>query len=285
MSRASKNLPSNHDPRTIVITGASSGVGAAAARILHQRRPQDSLVLVGRNAEKTQAVAEAVGADFHVADYESLGQVRRLAEELSQYPQIDALGNNAGGMFDGPFATADGFERTWQINVVAPFLLTSLLRDTLRASNATVVQTASLANMLYSSFDPGDPNTFEKFSAERAYGNAKLGDILLTRYLDSHGLTSVAFHPGILNTGFGHNSTSRTSKLYSTTAAQHFLGKPDKGGENLAYFLSGTPSIHFNSGEYYNNKRKPGLQRPIAKKLSVARRVFDDLGRQLNVEW
>ncbi|MDK6806839.1 oxidoreductase [Corynebacterium sp. HMSC062E11] len=285
MSRASKNLPSNHDPRTIVITGASSGVGAAAARILHQRRPQDSLVLVGRNPEKTQAVAEEVGAAFHVANYESLGQVRRLAEELSQYSQIDALGNNAGGMFDGPFATADGFERTWQINVVAPFLLTSLLRDTLRASDATVVQTASLANVLYSAFDPGDPNTFEKFTAERAYGNAKLGDILLTRYLDSHGLTSVAFHPGVLNTGFGQNSTSRTSKLYSTTAAKHFLGKADKGGENLAYFLSGTPGIHFNSGEYYNNKRKPGLQRPIAKKLSVARRVFDDLGRQLNVEW
>ncbi len=260
-------------------------MGAAAARILHQRRPQDSLVLVGRNPEKTQAVAEEVGAAFHVANYESLGQVRRLAEELKQYPQIDALGNNAGGMFDGPFATADGFERTWQINVVAPFLLTSLLRDNLRASDATVVQTASLANVLYSAFDPGDPNTFEKFTAERAYGNAKLGDILLTRYLDSHGLTSVAFHPGILNTGFGHNSTSRTSKLYSTTAAKHFLGKADKGGENLAYFLSGTPSIHFNSGEYYNNKRKPGLQRPIAKKLSVARRVFDDLGRQLNVEW
>lgn len=285
MSRTSHSLPSNNDPRTIVITGASDGVGAAAARILHQRRPQDSLVLVGRNPEKTQAVAEEVGAAFHVANYESLGQVRRLSEELSQYPQIDALGNNAGGMFDGPFATADGFERTWQINVVAPFLLTSLLRDTLRASDATVVQTASLANVLYSAFDPGDPNTFEKFTAERAYGNAKLGDILLTRYLDSHGLTSVAFHPGILNTGFGHNSTSRTSKLYSTTAAKRFLGKADKGGENLAYFLSGTPGIHFNSGEYYNNKRKPGLQRPIAKKLSVARRVFDDLGRQLNVEW
>lgn len=242
-------------------------------------------MLVGRNPEKTQAVAEEVGAAFHVANYESLGQVRRLAEELSQYPQIDALGNNAGGMFDGPFATADGFERTWQINVVAPFLLTSLLRDTLRASDATVVQTASLANVLYSAFDPGDPNTFEKFSAERAYGNAKLGDILLTRYLDSHGLTSVAFHPGILNTGFGHNSTSRTSKLYSTAAAQYVLGKADKGGENLAYFLSGTPGIHFKSGEYYNQKRKPGLQRPIAKKLSVARRIFDDLGRQLNVEW
>ena len=80
MSRTSQSLPLNNDPKTIVITGASDGVGAAAARILHQRRPQDSLVLVGRNPEKTQAVAEEIGADFHVADYESLGQVRRLAE-------------------------------------------------------------------------------------------------------------------------------------------------------------------------------------------------------------
>ena len=279
------HLPSSpHEPRTIVITGASGGIGASAARILHQRRPQDTLVLVGRNPEKIQAVADEVGANYHVADFESLGQVRRLAEELGRYDRIDAMANNAGGIFDGPFATADGFERTWQVNVVAPFLLTSLLRDTLRDSDATVVQTSSVANMLMSSFDPGDPNTFEKFTAERAYGNAKLGDILLTRYLDSHGLTAVAFHPGVLKTGFGTTSTSATSKLYASVVGKRF-GKAEEGGENLAFFLTGTPGIHFESGEYYNNKRKPGLRRPIAKKLSVARRIFDDLGRQLDVEW
>lgn len=280
----SHTLPSHHEPRTIVITGASNGVGASAARILHKRRPQDMLVLVGRNPEKTKAVAEELGANYHVADYESLGQVRRLAEELSQYEQIHALGNNAGGIFDGPFATADGFERTWQVNVVAPFLLTSLLRDTLRESDATVVQTSSVANMVMSSFDPGDPNTFEKFTAERAYGNAKLGDILLTRYIDAHGITSVAFHPGVLKTGFGTTSTSTTSKLYASAMGKRF-GSADQGGENLAFFLTGTPGIHFESGEYYNQKRKPGLKRPIAKNRSVARRVFDDLARQLDVEW
>ena len=273
-----------HEPQTIVITGASDGIGAAAARTLRARRPQDTLVLVGRNPDKTRAVAESVGASYHVADFESLGQVRRLADELGELDEIHALGNNAGGIFDGPFTTADGFERTWQVNVVAPFLLTSLLRDKLCETDATIVQTASVANLLMSDFDPGDPNTFQKFTAERAYGNAKLGDILLTNYLHDHGMTSVAFHPGVLATNFARTSHSRTRKFYSSALSKSF-GRAEEGGDNLAYFLTGTQGIHFESGEYYNSKRKPGLRRPMAKKLAVARRVFDDLGEQLGVSW
>ncbi|MCK6160057.1 SDR family NAD(P)-dependent oxidoreductase [Corynebacterium simulans] len=274
----------SHDPQTIVITGASDGIGAAAARVLHAQRPQDRLVLVGRNPEKTKAVAESVGASFHLADFESLGQVRRLAEELGELEEIHALGNNAGGIFDGPFTTADGFERTWQVNVVAPFLLTSLLREKLRKTDATIVQTASVANFLMSAFDPGDPNTFQKFTAERAYGNAKLGDILLTQYLHAHGMTSVAFHPGVLATNFARSSQTRTSKFY-TGAISKYFGKAQAGGESLAYYLTGTPGMHFESGQYFNSKRKPGMRRPMAKKASVARRIFDDLGEQLGVDW
>ena len=274
----------SHDPQTIVITGASDGIGAAAARVLHAQRPQDRLVLVGRNPEKTKAVAESVGASFHLADFESLGQVRRLAEELGELEEIHALGNNAGGIFDGPFTTADGFERTWQVNVVAPFLLTSLLRERLRKTDATIVQTASVANFLMSAFDPGDPNTFQKFTAERAYGNAKLGDILLTQYLHDHGMTSVAFHPGVLATNFARSSQTRTSKFY-TGAISKCFGKAQAGGESLAYYLTGTPGMHFESGQYYNSKRKPGMRRPMAKKAAVARRIFDDLGEQLGVDW
>ncbi|WP_312714986.1 SDR family NAD(P)-dependent oxidoreductase [Corynebacterium flavescens] len=274
----------NPRPRTIVITGASDGIGAAAARTLRRRRPADKLVLVGRNPEKTKRVADEVGAAYHVADFESLGQVRDLADELNALPEINALGNNAGGIFDGPFMTADGFERTWQVNVVAPFLLTYLLREKLAASQANVVQTSSIANFLMSAFDPTDPNTLEDFSAERAYGNAKLGDILLTRYLHTKGLASVAFHPGVLATGFAQNSTGLMHTLYSGLLSKTFA-KPSQGGDNLAYFLTGTPGIHFQSGEYYNSRRRLGLQRPIARKINVARRVFDDLGRQLNAEW
>ena len=212
--------PNSPAPRTIVITGASDGIGAAAARTLHNARPEDRLVIVGRNPEKTRNVANAIGAEYFTADFSSLTEVRELTDELNQLDHIHALANNAGGIFDGPVTTADGFERTWQINVVAPFLLTSLLQDKLRADDATVVQTASVAHLLMSYFRPDDPNTFQHFSSSRAYGNAKLGDILLTRYLDSHGLTSVSFHPGALATSFAQTSSGVISRVYSSVLAK-----------------------------------------------------------------
>lgn len=274
----------NIAPRTIVITGASDGIGAAAAHTLHKNRPGDRLIIVGRNPDKTRSVASAIGAEYFTADFASLAEVRALADELNQLEHIHALANNAGGIFDGPVTTADGFELTWQINVVAPFLLTSLLQDKLRADDATVVQTASVAHLLMSYFRPEDPNTFRNFSSSRAYGNAKLGDMLLTRYLDLHGLTAVSFHPGALATSFAQTSSGVISRVYSSVVAKA-LGAPSVGGDNLAYYLTGTPGIHFDSGEYYNEKRRPGRQRPIAKNLEVARRIFDDMANKLGVSW
>lgn len=274
----------NVAPRTIVITGASDGIGAAAAHTLHKNRPGDRLIVVGRNPDKTRSVASAIGAEYFTADFASLAEVRALADELSQLEHIHALANNAGGIFDGPVTTADGFELTWQINVVAPFLLTSLLQDKLRADDATVVQTASVAHLLMSYFRSEDPNTFRNFSSSRAYGNAKLGDMLLTRYLDLQGLTAVSFHPGALATSFAQTSSGVISRVYSSVVAKA-LGAPSVGGDNLAYYLAGTPGIHFESGEYYNEKRRPGRQRPIAKNLKVARRIFDDMSNELGVSW
>lgn len=264
--------------RTFVVTGASDGIGAAAVRRLRRQFPGDRVVIVGRNLVKTQAVARECGVRFHVADFEDLVQVRRLAAELGDLSRIDGLANNAGGLFDGPVITRDGWERTWQVNVVAPFLLTSLLRPQLEA--ATVVQTASIANALMSWFRLDDPDSSRGFSSERAYGNAKLGDILMTRYFHAHGLRSVAFHPGVLATGFAQGTSGVLGRLYSGAIGKRF-DSPDAGGRLLVRFL--TEEVE--SGMYYNNKLSAGWQPPIARNPKVASRVFDDLSSQLGVSW
>ena len=141
--------------RTIVITGASDGIGASAARTF--ARQGERVVVVGRSAEKTEAVANEIGADFFVSDFADLAQVRTLAAQLKEkYPRIDVLANNAGGIMGPRELTVDGHEKTFQVNHLAPFLLTTELIDVLTASQATVINTSSVANSLFGKLDIDD---------------------------------------------------------------------------------------------------------------------------------
>jgi NAD(P)-dependent dehydrogenase (short-subunit alcohol dehydrogenase family) len=112
--------------RTIVITGASDGIGAAAARRLCQSG--ENVVVVGRTKSKTIAVAAELNADYFVADFADLSQARALAHELrSRYARIDVLANTAGAMPNTRHMTDDGYDMTYQVNYLAPFLITTLL--------------------------------------------------------------------------------------------------------------------------------------------------------------
>jgi NAD(P)-dependent dehydrogenase (short-subunit alcohol dehydrogenase family) len=143
------------EQQTIVITGASDGIGAAAARQLSAQG--ERVVLVGRSQEKTAAVANELGHPFHLADYADLDQVRNLASELrATYPRIDVLANNAGGIMGAREVTKDGFEKTFQVNHLAGFLLTYLLMPTLISSRAKVLQTSSIAAQRYGHVDIDD---------------------------------------------------------------------------------------------------------------------------------
>ena len=269
--------------KTFVITGASDGLGAAAARILHAARPEYRLVIVGRSPEKTRTVARELGAQYFTADFSELEQVRDLAKELTELGPIDGLANNAGGLFDNAVRTVDGYERTWQANVVAPFLLTGLLKDQLHGPGSVVVNTSSIAARLLTRFDAADPNTFEKFTPARAYGNAKYGDVLLTRYLQAHRINSVAFHPGVLSTNFSKTSTSFMGALYNFRPIASRMGTASAGGERLVHFLTGVKGVHYQSGEFYLKPYQASRVGKRYKDRELAHELFDQLGRELDV--
>lgn len=193
--------------RTIVITGASSGIGANAAG----RLAADgwTVAVVGRNPERTAAVADSVGGTPFLADYDRLDDVRELARVLAdRYDRIDVLANNAGGLVPKRGTTADGHERTFQHNHLAPFLLTNLLLPTLTTSGARVIGTASVANTFGKlRLDDLEWSKRAYLGGWQAYGTSKIATILFARELAARtGLDSYAFHPGYVATSFGADS-------------------------------------------------------------------------------
>ncbi|WP_263118135.1 SDR family NAD(P)-dependent oxidoreductase [Cellulomonas sp. RIT-PI-Y] len=261
--------------RTVVLTGASDGIGAAAAaRLAADHR----LVLVGRNPDKTHAVAERVGADaVFVADFAVLDQVRELAARIAErYDRIDVLANNAGGLFSGPTITGDGVELTFQVNHLAPFLLTELLRPRFTPDTA-VVNTSSIAARLFSSFRVEDLDTSRRYRPERAYGNAKLANILHTKGLHARGIRSVAFHPGNVATSFASDTTSPLRWVY-TTVLNRSLITPEAGGSTLEFFIR---SDAWTSGEYYGSAHKPGRTSRKAADPALAEQLWTGSERLL----
>ncbi|MCD5314953.1 SDR family NAD(P)-dependent oxidoreductase [Kineosporia babensis] len=260
-------------PRTIIITGASDGIGAAAAQQLAARG--EHVVVVGRSPDKTARVAEAIGAPYHLADYANLADVRRLAAELAEaYPRIDVLANNAGQNLRHE-TTRDGFDKTMQVNHLAPFLLTTLLLDKLLASRATVVQTSSEASRIFGHLDLDDLNNERKWSADKAYGDAKLANILFTRELHrrhhAQGLRTVSFHPGNVATNMGSDTSSPTRFLWQTWLGRQFLAKVEDGGKTLVRYIDG---VGWEPGEYYVVDKLPKKTSPQASDAHLAQELW-----------
>lgn len=240
--------------RTIVITGASDGIGAAAARRLSHN--DENVVVVGRSRSKTTAVAAELGADYFVADFADLWQVRALADKIrSQYPRIDVLVNNAGGMTNKPYLTADGYEITYQVNYLAPFLLTTQLLDLLVESRASVINTSSGAHKWVRNIAIAD---FENTLRRRpivAYAISKLANILFTRELHRRyhpdGLSVAAVHPGVVATNFSRASGSQVFALLEKLSLPRLFATAEQGAAPLAWLASSTPGIDWQPGEYY----------------------------------
>ena len=263
--------------RTIVITGASDGLGAAAAKRLC--RSGETVVVVGRSPSKTAAVADSLGVDSHVADFADLGQVRELAARLLEtYPRIDVLANNAGGMMNSREITVDGFEKTLQVNHLAPLLLTTLLLGRLVESKASVLNTSSMASrFVRADFD--DLEALQGQHGALAYASSKLANILFTRELHRRyhgaGISTAAFHPGPVASNFSAEVSNPMFGLLYRTPLRHLaLIGPEQGSDELVWLASATPGADWQSGEYYV-KHKVAKPNKLAYDAGLAERLWD----------
>ena len=197
---------------TVLVTGATSGIGRATATGLAAIGAD--VAITGRDRERTQEAASAIEAaggghvDVFVADLSSQAEVRRLATEvLERLPRIDVLINNVGGFWDTRRVTADGLEHTFALNHLAPFLLTSLLLERLRQGPAARVVTVASGAHATGRIDFADLHGEHGYSGSRAYSQSKLANILFTyelaRRLRGSDVTANALHPGFVRTSFG----------------------------------------------------------------------------------
>jgi NAD(P)-dependent dehydrogenase (short-subunit alcohol dehydrogenase family) len=259
----------------VVLTGATRGIGRAAAIELARRGAE--VALVGREPERVRAVAEEAEATGgapvhqHVADLALMSSVRALAEELrSRYERIHVLANNAGALFASRRETSEGFEQTFALNHLAPFLLTNLLRD--RLAGGRVVTTASDAHQS-GRLDLDDLQSEKSYAAMRVYGTSKLCNILFTRELARRApeLHANCFHPGTVRTGFGKNDNGIWKVL--TILGGPFFRSPERGARSLVWLALSDDAASLN-GEYIEDEKvaTPSAQ---ARDDALARRLWE----------
>jgi NAD(P)-dependent dehydrogenase (short-subunit alcohol dehydrogenase family) len=264
-----------------LITGGTNGIGKSTAQQL--ARMGATVVIVGRNAQKTAQVVEEIRAasgnntvDSLLADLSSQQDVRRLADEFkSKYAQLHVLLNNAGAVFMQRQLSVDGIEMTFALNHLAYFLLTTLLLDTIKASAAARIINVS------SGAHSGGKIEFDNLQGERdygasAYGNSKLANILFTmelaRRLEGTGVTVNALHPGFVSTGFGKNNSGFLMKVIRAVVPL-IARSPEKGAETSIY-LASSPSVAGTTGKYFYDSYMIRAA-PQATDMVVAKKLWD----------
>jgi len=248
--------------RTVLVTGATGGIGKATAMGLATMGA--NLAITGRDRERTEGAAREIRAassgqvDLFVADLSSQSEVRQLADKVLQtYPRIDVLVNNVGGYWNTRHVTPDGFEHTFALNHLAPFLLTNLLLDRLKQSApARVVTVASNAHAT-GEIDFDDLQGEWSYSGSRAYNQSKLANILFTyelaKKLRSSAVTANALHPGVVNTSFGAEDPRGIQRLI-IPFARPFLKTPAQGAATSIH-LASAPDLEQVTGGYFADSK------------------------------
>jgi NAD(P)-dependent dehydrogenase (short-subunit alcohol dehydrogenase family) len=278
--------------KTAVITGASAGIGKATA--LELGRQDWRIIGVGRNpqrCEEARSELESAGikADFLRGDFDSMAEVKRVAGGIARLTdRIDVLVNNAGGVRDRRYETADGLEATFAANHLAPFLLTRELLPILKATAAShgearVVAVSSSAHEYMPAMNFADLQFSENFSTGSAYCQAKLANLLFSRELArryaDEGIVAQTMHPGIIASNFySYGDESMKSHL-----RQKGRNPPEHAARTIAW-MAMSPECGMPGGRYFHDcaeaDAKPqAYDDPAAKRLwEESEAILDRLG-------
>jgi retinol dehydrogenase-14 len=266
--------------RTVLVTGGTAGIGRATALGLATMGAH--LAICGRDRERTEDTAGQIRAasggqvDVFVADLSSQSEVRRLANEvLQRLARIDALVNNVGGYWNTRHVTADGLERTFALNHLAPYLLTNLLLGRLRQSAPARVVTVSSNAHAQGRIDFDDLQGERSWSGARAYNQSKLANVLFTyelaRRLPASAVTANALHPGVVRTSFGAEDPSGVQRVL-VPLLRPFMKAPGQGAATSIH-LACAPELRQVTGRYFANS-KPTRSSKHSYDQAVAARLW-----------
>jgi NAD(P)-dependent dehydrogenase (short-subunit alcohol dehydrogenase family) len=246
----------------VLVTGGSGGIGRATAAGLATMGAR--VAITGRDRERTESAAREIRAagggqvDVFVADLSSQSEVRRLADEVLQsLSRIDVVINNVGGYWHTRHVTADGLERTFALNHLAPFLLTHLLLDRLKQSAPARVVTVSSNAQAMGRIDFDDLQGERSYSGGRAYNQSKLANVMfsyeLARRLQATSVTANALHPGVVSTSFGAEDPAGVQRLF-VPVMRPFMKTPAQGAATSIH-LASAPDLEQVTGRYFANSK------------------------------
>ena len=264
--------------KTVLVTGSTDGIGRQTA--LELAKMGASVIVHGRNTKRAQITAGEIKSltgmevDFVVGDYSSLAQVRKMADDvLEKVERLDVLINNAGVYMLDRQVTDDGFEMSWQINHLAPYLLTSLLLERIKASTpARIVNVASIAHN-QARLDYENLQGEKEFKPYRIYCLSKLGNVISTLFLAEKlagtDVTVNCLHPGVVETkllkkGFNMQGTSLES------------------GAQTSLFLATSPSVEGVTGKYFDDCREVSPS-PVSLDAAERQRFMDVTNKMLGL--
>jgi retinol dehydrogenase 12 len=264
--------------KIVLITGGTSGIGRITAREL--KRMGATVVVVGRDPARLDAIKREIGADTIRADLQLVAEARRATEEFRRrYQRLHVLVNNAGAIFGERRVTAEGLERTLALNHMAYFTVTTTLLDVLRASAPARVVSVSSEASRAAKIDFSNLQMERGYSGIRQYCNTKLMNLLfafeLARRLQGSRVTSNAVHPGSIASGFAMQGAGWFGTL--TRLVRPLLIGEEKGARTQIRAAS-EPSLENVSGRYFVRQREKSLLR-AARDEAAARRLWEESER------